>query len=93
MAHKEILLDFDDAEVNAFCSAFGVSYLHGCAVHFIRSGMRVAKLVNISITSVGYQIFMSVVKLIPDNSCKELVNLAFKDHYPLPGCLHTCHHL
>ena len=81
VAHKEILLDFDDAEANAFFSAFGVeisSHLRGCAVHFIRSGMRVAKLVNISTTSLGYQIFMSVVKLIPDNSCKELVNLAFK---------------
>ena len=81
VAHKEILLDFDNAEANAFCSAFGVeisSHLRGCAVYFIRSGMRVAKLVNISTTSLGCQIFMSVVKLIPDNSCKELVNLAFK---------------
>ena len=45
---------------------------------FIRSGMRVAKLVNISTMSLGYQIFMSVVKLIPDNSSKELVNVACK---------------
>ena len=87
VAHKEILLDFDNAEANAFCSAFGAeisSHLHGCKVHFIRSGMRVAKLVNISTTSLGYQIFMPVVRLIPDNSCKESVNLAFK---VLPGSL------
>ena len=60
-------MDFDDAEANAFCSAFGVeisSHLCGCAVHFIRSGIRVAKLVNIFTTSLGYQMFMSVVKLI-----------------------------
>jgi len=37
----------------------------------------VAKLVNVSTISLGYQIFMSVVKLIPDNSSKELVNIAF----------------
>jgi len=78
---KEILLDFADAEANAFSSTFGAeisNQICGCSVHFIRSGMRVAKLVNVSTISLGYQIFMSVVKLIPENSSKELVNIAFK---------------
>ena len=79
--HKEILLDFDDAEANAFRSAFGeevTTLIRGCSVHFIRSAMRVAKLVNISATSLGYQVFMLVAKLIPDNSSKDMVTLAFK---------------
>ena len=40
--------------------------------------MRVAKLVNTSTTSLGYQVFMCVVRLIPDNSSKDTVTLAFK---------------
>ena len=78
--HKEILLDFDDAEANAFRLAFGeevINLIRGCSFHFIRSAMRVAKLVNIS-TSLGYQVFMSVVKIIPDNSSKDMVTLAFR---------------
>ena len=39
--------------------------IRSCSVHFIRSAMRVAKLVNISTTSLGYQMFMSVVNLSP----------------------------
>ena len=46
-------------------------------MHFIRSSMRVAKQVNPSQSSVGYQIFMAIAKLIPDNSSKEEVMLAF----------------
>ena len=49
-AHKEILLDFDKAEANGFQSSFGnnVSNLsRGCSVHFLRSGMRVGKLVKL----------------------------------------------
>ena len=36
--HKEILLDFDDAEANGFTQAFGKSIaniLRGCSVHFL----------------------------------------------------------
>ena len=51
--------------------------LHGCSVHFIRSAMRIAKIVNPSTHSLGYQIFMSVAKLIPDNPSKDKVQLAF----------------
>lgn len=67
-AHKEILLDFDDAEASGFREAFGAeitNLFRGCYVHFIRSSMRVAKQVNPSQSSIGYQIFMSIVKLIP----------------------------
>ena len=80
LAHKEILLDFDEAEANGFREAFRTeiaNLLRGCSVHFIRSALRVAKLVNVSQTSLGYQIFMAVAKLIPDNSSKEIVLLAF----------------
>ena len=80
VAHKEILLDFDVAEANGFHEAFGVeiaNLFRGCSVHFIRSALRVAKLVNLSHTSRGYQIFMAVAKLIPDNSSRETVLLAF----------------
>ena len=76
----EILLDFDEAEVNGFHETFGIeiaNLFRGCSVHFIRSALRVAKLVNVSQTSLGYQIFMAVAKLIPDNSSKETVLLAF----------------
>jgi len=48
--HKEILLDFDDAESRAFIDTFGEpvsNLLCGCsAVYFICSAIRVAKLVN-----------------------------------------------
>ena len=36
--HKEILLDFDDAEANAFCLAFGekvTNLIPGCSIHFL----------------------------------------------------------
>ena len=46
-------------------------------MHVIRSSMRVAKQVNPSQSSVGYKIFMAIAKLIPDNSSKEEVMLAF----------------
>ena len=70
-AHKEILLDFDDAEASGFREAFGAeitNLFRGCFVHFIRSSMRVAKQVNPSQSLVGYQIFMAIAKLIPYNS-------------------------
>ena len=79
-AHKEILLDFAESEANAFEQSFGSSVsnlLRGCSVHFIRSAMRIAKIVNSSTSSLGYQIFMSVAKLIPDNPSKDKVKLAF----------------
>ena len=79
--HKEILLDFDDAESRAFMDTFGEpisNLLRGCSVHFIRSAMRVAKLVNSSTISPGYHIFMSVVKRIPDEPSKDVVQDAFE---------------
>ena len=62
-AHKEILVNFDDAESNAFIASSGQelsNVLRGCAVHFKRSAMRVPKLVNLSTTSTGYHIFMTI---------------------------------
>jgi len=56
-AHKEILLDFAESEANAFEESFdsGVrNLLRGCSVHFIRSAMRIVKIVNSSISSLGY---------------------------------------
>jgi len=79
-AHKEILLDFDEREANGFQLSFGnnVSNLfRGCSVHFLRSAMRVGKLVNLSASSVGYQIFVAVAKLIPDNQSRDIVKRAF----------------
>ena len=40
--------------------------------------MRVGKLVNLSSSSLGYQIFVAVAKLIPDNPSREIVKKAFK---------------
>ena len=80
-AHREILLDFDEAEANEFKETFGEevgNILRGCFVHFVRSAMRIAKLVNSSVTSVGYQVFMSVAKLIPENTSQTVVQTAFK---------------
>ena len=80
-AHKEILVDFDDAEANAFMECFGKdvsNILRGCAVHFVRSAMRVAKLVNSSSLSPGYHIFMSIAKRIPDEPSMQRVDTAFK---------------
>ncbi|MCY3928218.1 MAG: hypothetical protein OXG81_08075, partial [Acidobacteria bacterium] len=77
--HKEILLDFDDAESNGFTQAFGKSIaniLRGCSVHFLRSAMRVAKLVNLP-SSAGYHIFMSIAKRIPDERSQKTVTDAF----------------
>ena len=79
--HKEILLDFDDAESRAFIDTFGEpisNLLRGCSVHFIRSAMRVAKLVNCSTISPGYHIFMSIVKCIPDEPSRDVVQDAFE---------------
>jgi len=79
-AHKEILVDFDDAESNAFAASFGqelLNIIRGCSVHFLRSAMRVAKLVNVSTTSPGYKIFMSIAKRIPDEDNKKNVDEAF----------------
>ena len=79
-AHKEILLDFDEAEANGFQLSFGndVSNLfEGCSVHFLRSAMRVGKLVNLSSSSLCYQIFVAVAKLIPDNPSREIVKKSF----------------
>jgi len=81
MAHKEILLDFDEAEASGFRDAFGeeiTNLFRGCSVHFIRSSMRVARQVNTSTLCLGYQLFMAISKLIPDNSSKDEVMLAFK---------------
>lgn len=39
--------------------------------------MRVAKLVNLSSSSLGYQIFATVARLIPDNPSREIVKKAF----------------
>ena len=78
--HKEILLDFDEAKSNAFSEAFGKeinNILQGCSVHFLRSAMRVVKLVNLSTSSQGYHIFMSIVKKIPDERSPETVINAF----------------
>ena len=77
-AHKEILLDFDEAEANGFKETFGEeisTILRGCSVNFLRSAMRIA---NSSVASVGYQIFMSIAKLIPENSSQTIVKMAFK---------------
>ena len=55
-AHKEILLDFDDAESNAFIASFGQelsNVLRGCAVHFKRSAMHVLKLVRVCVLNGG----------------------------------------
>ena len=78
--HKEILLDFDEAKCNAFSKAFGKeinNILQGCSVHFLRSAMYVAKLVNLSTSSQGYHIFMSIAKKIPDERSSETVMNAF----------------
>ena len=77
-AHKEILIDFDDAEANAFVESFGQpisNLLRGCSVHFVRSALRVAKVVNHSTTSFGYHIFMAIAKRIPEESSTDSSNL------------------
>jgi len=79
-AHKEILIDFDDAEANAFVESFGQpisNLLRGCSVHFIRSTLRVGKVVNHSTTSFGYHIFMTIAKRIPDESSIDRVQTCF----------------
>ena len=79
-SHKEILLDFDDAEANAFQESFGediMRIIRGCYVHFLRSAMRVAKVVNSSVHSVGYRLFMSISKRIPDEPSRDFVMEAF----------------
>jgi len=75
-AHKEILLDFDNAEANAFIDNFGMEVsnrLRGCEVHFLRSAMRVARKVNINPDGIGYTVFMSIVKRIPTETLRENV--------------------
>ena len=79
-AHKEILLDFDDAEANAFISTFGMeisNLLRGCEVHFLHSAMRMARKVNINFESVGYTVFMSIAKRIPTETSRENVEKYF----------------
>ena len=79
-AHKEILLDFDDAEANAFISTFGMeisNLLRGCEVHFLRSAMRMARKVNINFASVGYTVFMSIAKRILTETSMENVEKYF----------------
>lgn len=39
--------------------------------------MRIAKIVNSSTSSLGYQMFMSIAKLIPNNPSRDTVKLAF----------------
>ena len=73
--HKEILVDFDEAEANAFTENFKdvTNILRGCSVHFLRSAMRITRLVNLSTSSPRYHIFMHIVKKIPDEpSTKEV---------------------
>jgi len=73
-------LHFNEAEASGFHDAFGeevTNRFRGYSVHFIRSSMRVAKQVNPSTSSIGYQVFMTIAKLIPDNSNKNEVMLAF----------------
>jgi len=73
-------MDFDEAEASGFRDVFGeevTNHFRGCSVHFIKSSMRVAKQVNPSTSSIGYQVFMTIAKLIPDNSNKDEVMLAF----------------
>ena len=57
--------------------------------------MRVGKLVNLSASSVGYQIFVAVAKLIPDNQSRDIAfNIlrgsesftALADNLPSPLC-------
>ena len=74
------MVDFEDTESNAFAASLGqelLSIVRGCSVHFLRSAMRVAKLVNMSTTSPGYHIFMSIAKRIPDESNKQTVDEMF----------------
>ena len=79
-AHKEILLDFDNAEANAFIDTFGMevsNLLRGCEVHFLRFAMRVARKVNIYSDSVGYTVFMSIAKRISTETSRENVEKFF----------------
>ena len=65
-AHKEILLDLDDAEANAFIESFGQSIsnlLRSCSVHFFHSTLRVTKTINHSTTSFGYMVIRSLWQL------------------------------
>ena len=52
-------------------------HLRGCRVHFLRSAMRVAKQVNSSSLSPWYLIFMHIVRRIPDESSKDIVQYEF----------------
>jgi len=78
--HKEVLLDFDNAEANTFVDSFGeniTNIIRGCSVHFMRSAMCVAKVVNPSVHSDGYKVFMGIVKRIPDEPSTDVVMEAF----------------
>ena len=46
-------------------------------MHFTRSAMRAAKVVNSSTLSVGYHLFMTIAKQIPDEPSKDIVQEAF----------------
>ena len=45
-------------------------------MHFLRSAMRVVKLVNLP-SSAGYHVFMSIAKRIPDERSQKTVTDAF----------------
>ena len=95
-SHKEILVDFADAEANAFQASFGkdVAYiLRGCRVHFLRSAMRVAKQVNSSSSSPGYLIFMHIARRIPDESSKDIVQDEFDVLCGMKSLVHTFHRI
>ena len=69
--HKEILLDFDDAEANAFINTFGMEILNllcGCEVHFLSSTMQMARKVNTNSESVGYTVFMFAKRISTETS-------------------------
>ena len=80
-SHKEILVDFADAEANAFQASFGKEdascILRGSCVHALQSAMRGAKQVNSSSSSNWYHIFMHFARKIPDESSKDIVQHEF----------------
>jgi len=92
-AHKEILVDFYDAEANTCVASFGhelLNIIRGCSVYFLRSAKCAAKLVDMSATSPGYHIFMSIAKCIPDEG-KHLMCFVVCGH--LNSLLYACHQI
>ena len=51
--------------------------IRGCHFHFLHSAMCVAKVVNSSVHSVGYTLFMSISKRTPDEPTRDAVMEAF----------------